>query len=218
MDLYHIQRKHKYSAPSGHERHSLSKEFEEIAELCGRGPVTLALIFEQIRERSHALMTLFLAAPFILPIPLPGVSIPFGLLIILFGCAIATGWDPYLPRRLIQKPLPPDKVQRLSLSSARFFRRCEKYLKPRLNWAIANRFLHTVAGIFIALAGLLLALPLPPGTNAPPAITILLLSAALLERDGLVLFLGIGAFVLNIVFFATLGFVGFEAFTHFFPL
>lgn len=142
---------------------------------------------------------------------------PFGVLILIFGWAIATGWEPFLPARLMRKPLPADKVIKLSLGASRFFKRTERYLKPRLSWAISNRILHALAGICIALSGLLLALPLPPGTNAPPAISILLLSAALLERDGLALFVGFTAFLGNIVFFATLGVVGYEAILRFVP-
>ncbi len=162
-------------------------------------------------------MTLFLAAPFILPIPLPGVSMPFGIMIMIFGGALATGWDPYLPKRLLDRPLPGDTVRKLSRSASKVFRKAEKYLKPRLDWAISNPVLHALAGGLIAFSGLLLALPLPPGTNAPPALCILLLAAALLERDGLMLFFGFAAFLGNVAFFAILGYFGYEAYMRFLP-
>jgi hypothetical protein len=42
----------------------------------------------------------------------------------------------------------------------------------------------------IAIRGLLLALPLPPGTNFPPALGIFLLSAGMVEEDSLFVLLG----------------------------
>ncbi len=194
-----------------HARHSLSREFQEIGTLCKAGDVSLEGILLHLEERGLALIILFFGCPFMLPIPLPGVSVPFGIMIMIFGISLATGWKPYLPQAFLTKKLPVDLLVRLTSAASRLFQKVEKWFKPRWNTIADNPLLHTLAGLCIAGLGLLLALPLPPGTNAPPAIAIVALSIGLLEKDGLLMLIGFGIFALNILFFTLLTMFGYEA-------
>ena len=72
----------------------------------------------------------------------------------------------------------------------RFAKLMEKIVKPRMH------FLHSWPGAMnlilgIAAGGLLLLLPLPiPFSNMVPAWAVVLLTAGMMERDGLVVLLG----------------------------
>jgi hypothetical protein len=61
---------------------------------------------------------------------------------------------------------------------------------------------ETVSAVMVVILGFLLALPLPPGTNFPPAISIILLSIGSLERDAVFVGAGIVAFGVNVLFFS----------------
>jgi hypothetical protein len=58
------------------------------------------------------------------------------------------------------------------------------------------------------VAAFVLLLPLPPGTNFPPALCIILMAGGLLERDGRFILAGYLAFALNVVFFALFAIYG----------
>ena len=85
------------------------------------------------------------------------------------------------------------------------FGRLEKLLKPRLFYPEYPAAFQRTSGAIILVCGLLLLLPLPvPFSNAFPALTIILLAAAGLERDGAVFIVGCVQFVLCLAFFGAL--------------
>ncbi|MCX6128756.1 MAG: exopolysaccharide biosynthesis protein [Proteobacteria bacterium] len=194
-----------------HDQHRLSQEFREIEALCDAGPVNLRQILQHVKGRGEALFTLFLAGPFMLPIPLPGLSIPFGILVSIFGFSLATGRQPWLPEAWVSRNLPELMIRRFCQTMIRIFQKSERYTKPRWEWVHRRPFFKFAAGLMIVFCGFLLALPLPPGTNAPPAVAIVFLSVAMLERDGLLMVIGYTIFVLNILFFSLLSLFGYEA-------
>jgi len=194
-----------------HDQHSLSREFQEIEGLCDHGSITLRRILDHIHGRGEAMLTLVLAGPFLLPIPLPGLSIPFGILIAIFGLSLSTGWKPWLPEKWVHRRIPEDLLRRFCQTARRFLHRVERFIRPRYHWMHRSRVFKGAAGGMITACGVLLAMPLPPGTNAPPAAAIVCLSVALLEGDGLLLLLGYLLFAFNLAFFTLLPILGYEA-------
>ncbi len=183
----------------------LSAQFMKLGHLCATSErVPLQMMMDSIGAESQVLVALFFALPFLLPIPLPGLSILFGVVIAVAGFAFAFGKKPVLPRRLLSKSLSGPVLRKIFGVAARFSKRIEKFVKPR--WILLNshRISRCIAGLMIAVCGLLLALPLPPGTNFPPAVAILLLSIGSLEEDFVFSLLGLLAFCLNLAFFSGL--------------
>ncbi|MBC7661631.1 MAG: exopolysaccharide biosynthesis protein [Chitinophagaceae bacterium] len=190
---------------------SLSAEFRQIEDLCDqKDSITLGGILELLEHRGHALFTLFLAGPFILPIPLPGLSVPFGAFIVFFAFSMAFDRQPLIPKSWLRRELPKAALRKFSRMAQAAFRKFEALFKPRMVWMIDFRAGQVVIAIMIAICGFLLALPLPPGTNAPPAAAIVALSIGLLERDGLLVLLGFCLFLANIAFFTFLSVYGYE--------
>lgn len=167
--------------------------------------VRLRDVLEVMHSRGYTVLLILLALPFCTPIPLPGLSGPFGLVIAFIGLRLALGRKPWLPARLLDTQLPPKFFPRFLAATRRLLRWLEHFLKPRLGhlvrWSVARR----VIGATICVCGLLMALPFPiPFSNGLPALTVVLLAAAMLEEDGYFAIAGAGMFLLALTFFAAL--------------
>jgi len=120
-------------------------------------------VISVLQGRAYLLLLVFLGLPFCTPIPLPGLSTPFGLVVAFIGLRLALGLKPMLPRRLLNTELPAGFFGKLVKFTRRIVSIFEKMLRPRL-FALTNtdflRRLHALA-IFVAGLGLLLPLPIP---------------------------------------------------------
>lgn len=168
------------------------------------GPITAGVLIDRLATRGHALLAFLLVLPFLQPIPLPGFSTPIGLAIAILGVFMTLGKPPWLPKRWLNRELPPALVTRAVGGGKKLLARVERLVKPRGRWFHGHPWTHAAAGIVIAISGIELALPLPIlFTNTMPALVIAILSVGLLEEDavlvavGGILFLAVAA-----VFFA----------------
>src|ERR1044071_3256449 len=116
--------------PSG--KTTSSPELRELAERLAGRPVQLRDIFEATQGRGFNLLLVFIALPFLTPIPLPGFSIPFGLVAFFIGARLALGKKPWLPQKLLAKPLPPRFSDTVLRAAARVVKFLELLLSPRL--------------------------------------------------------------------------------------
>lgn len=173
--------------------------------------VTLREVMAVMHGRGYVLLVMLLALPFSTPIPLPGLSTPFGLVIALIGVRLALGQKPWLPRRLLDTRLSPRFFVKVFAAARKILRGFEYFLRPRQLWITGSRRLLQFHAVPIVLCALLLLLPLPiPFSNMLPAFSILLLAAGLLERDGAFILSGHVGTALSIVFFIVMGFAGKE--------
>ena len=184
----------------------LSEEIAGLRDRFALGPLTLGEAVVVLQERAWTLVLLLLALPFITPIPLPFLSTPFGLAIALIALRLMLGEKPWLPARLLAKPLPPGFFGAVLKFSGRVLRVLEKFLQPRLSWLAETPALIRAHAGMMLLASLVLLLPLPvPFTNAFPAWVILLIAGGLLERDGVAIALGYVVGAGGVAFFYFLG-------------
>lgn len=193
-------------------RCTFSKELQSLAEKFADRPARLAEILEATHGRGFALLLLFISLPFVVPLPLPGLSTPFGLAIALIGARLALGQKPWLPRRLLEARLPPGMLHKILRAAGRVVRFLELILRPRLVFLHESLVFQKIAGTLIFFSGLMLLLPLPiPLTNLFPAATVVLLAAGSLERDGVCFLLGCAMFTLGIGYFILLWLGGVHA-------
>jgi hypothetical protein len=168
----------------------LSADLEALrSESAGRS-LTVEELQSALKGRGVAMLLLLLSLPFCF-IPVPGLSTPFGIAVLLMGIRIAFGQKPWLPKLIRQRSISPSRLVKVLTGGIRFARIMEKLVKPRL------QFLHrwpgamNLIGLGIASGGLLLLLPLPiPFSNTVPAWAVVLLSAGMMERDGVLVLLG----------------------------
>jgi hypothetical protein len=184
----------------------LSEELADLQERFAEKPVTLREVIYTLRGRAYTLLLILLALPFLTPLPLPGLSTPFGLAIGFIAMRLSLGQKPWLPMRLQRKELPAGFFSKLFTMAARVIRFLEKFLRPRLPALTCSGILLQMHAFVILLAALALLLPLPiPFTNSFPAWVILLLAGGLLERDGIFILTGYVVFVLGVLYFVFLG-------------
>lgn len=193
-------------------RPKFSRQLNDLAAQFDNRPACLAALLQASQGRGYNLLLVLITLPFLTPLPMPGFSIPFGMVVAVIGARLALGQRPWLPQRLLNRQLPPQFLGKVLRGATRIVRFLEWFLRPRLAFLHEQFIFRRLAGAMIALAGLCLLLPLPvPFSNGLPAWTILLLSAAALERDGLCFLAGGLLFLATVTFFALLAFGGVQA-------
>lgn len=193
------------------ERRRLSEELQFLIDTFAERAVRLREVLKVLHHRGFTVLLIVLAFPFCTPIPLPGLSIPFGLVIAFVGLRLALGQKPWLPARLLDTALPPRFFPRLLGATRRLVRFLEYFLRPRLKWFVRWRVARNFTGAIIMICGLLMTLPFPiPFSNGLPALTVLLLAAATMEEDGYAAVAGGFMFLLSLAYFAALFWGGTE--------
>jgi hypothetical protein len=184
----------------------LSRALVSVAASLPPASVSLRELLERIGEQGLLLVCVFLTLPFLLPVSIPGVSTVFGLAIILIGVGVTFNRVPWLPRRILERPLSTPHLKQAFERGARIVARFERLVRPRwflLTRTAAANFVH---GLALIVAGVLLIFPLGlvPFSNTLPALAILFLSLGLLERDGVFIVLGYAMNLATIVYFGVL--------------
>lgn len=149
--------------------------------------ITLAWILGHLKERSFGTIILLLGLIGVLP----GVSALVAVLLAIPAIEMMLGRPgPTFPRFVAQRPLPADKVDSLLRRAIPTLRWLEGYSYPR--WHLAFEAARHLVAIALLLLGITLLTPVPL-SNVVPALVIVAISLAFLERDGLLLAISLGA-------------------------
>jgi hypothetical protein len=188
-----------------------SASLAELARQIGDRPRPLHDILRDLGPQGPALLALLLALPFPLPGSLPGVGTAFGVIIASLGCAMVTGRFRWPERGPLARPVGGPLLSKLLALGVRLLGAFERLTRARWRFAAATPPAWRAAGISVALLGVMLALPLPPGTNSPPAMGIILLILGLLTRDGLFTMGGHLVAAAHVAALGAIGVFGFDA-------
>ncbi|MFY9270418.1 MAG: exopolysaccharide biosynthesis protein [Candidatus Manganitrophaceae bacterium] len=166
----------------------LSEDLRHILkEADGKG-VTIGRIIDILHGRGFDVLVILLSLPFSTPIPLPGLSTPFGMILMFFGLRIALRKHPWLPQRLLRIEISFPTLTRIIHGALAVATRLEKILHPRLRFFKDWPSFNFLNGMAILTSAFVLALPLPiPFTNTLPAWSIILMAAGMMENDGAVI-------------------------------
>lgn len=190
----------------------LSEEFAMILREFEVETVTLREVIGLLHGRGFVLLLMLLALPFTTPVPLPGLSTPFGLIIAVIGTRLVFGEKPWLPARLLDTRLPPKVFTKVFELTRRIVVAFERLLRPRLLWVTGTPRRDQLHAVPIVVCALMLLLPLPiPFSNTIPAWAILFTAAGLLERDGVFILTGYVATLIGVAFFGAIALFGVEA-------
>ena len=202
--------------PDPHQR-SLSAELIFLAGEFLHHPVELREVIGLLRERAYTLLVFILALPFCLPVSVPGMSTPLGMMIAFITVAQARGRAPRLPERMLRYRLAPAFFRALLRASGRFVGFLERNLRPRWPWLTAAPTMLRLHYLMVVVAALTRAVPAPiPLSNTIPAWGILLGTAGVMQRDGLAVLAGYCFTAAGITYFALIGFLGVHAFDWFY--
>jgi hypothetical protein len=197
------------------ERPCLAQQLRNLAARFKDEQVTLADIIAVLQGRGFDLLLVVLSLPFLTPVPVPLLSMPFGAIIALVGLRLAFGKKPHIPKRLLHRPLPPRFFPRILTAASRLVSLLEWLTKPRLRLLNEHIVFQRVGGCIIAVSGMLLLLPVPvPFSNFFPAGAVLFIAAGALDRDGLFFLTGCAMFCLALAYFTLLPIGGYEVVTR----
>ena len=120
---------------------------------------------------------------------------------------------PLLPRFLRERRISVAKIRKLGNKAVPWIEKIEHYIKPRWLGLTSPAMLFLV-GITIMMLAIVITIPLPL-SNLAPAITVICLAFGLLERDGLLIFIGLifGTIALTVGILIT--YVAVESISHF---
>ena len=202
------------AAPDPVEKERLSDALRQVLEVAKGGPLTVREMITIMHGRGLMMIVILLCLPFLTPVAIPGISIPFGLAISLCGMRIAFGQKPWLPEFILNRRISYSVLENMVGFGSRVYEKAEKIIRPRLTVIFHGRAMRMVIGLAIALAGVLLSLPIPPPfllTNTIPGFAIIFLALGLMERDGMLVVLGYVLTILGTVYVAAIALLGREA-------
>jgi hypothetical protein len=168
----------------------LSTDLETLHARVKDRALTLAELKQALKGRGSAMLLILLALPFCF-VAIPGLSMPFGIVICLIGTSLAIGREPWLPHFIMHRRLSTTRSAQLLTGAIKVARQLEKFVRPRLAFLHAGPGMLRVIGLGIIIASLGLMLPLPiPFSNSIPAWAVVLLAIGMMEKDGLCVLLG----------------------------
>jgi hypothetical protein len=166
----------------------------------------LGVIVDRLDERAFGLLLLLLALPcappFVYVLP-QIVALPM----LALGAQMAAGrQSPWFPAAVRRRRLPLKEFTKVLDFCERYVRWFETIARPRLP-AVTGRTGARIAGALVMVPALSVLAPFP-GTNTVPGIGIAITSLGLIQRDGLLVILGlmiglgwVAAFLFVAVFF-----------------
>jgi len=181
---------------------NLEIRLKKLLDAPEQTPIPLSKVIDSLANKGRPLLILFLIIPFCQPLVIPGLSIPFGLVVALIGMRISSPKPLWLPKFLLNKKFNVKTLQKITNIFFKFLSMTEKWIHRRLQWACEHRFAMTCNRSVIFLMGILLCIPLPlPLINIPAAWPILFISLGILKDDGLMVLIGHGLALCALIFF-----------------
>ncbi len=150
-----------------------------------RDQVSLKEFFQTMGTEGHAVLLIFLCLPYLQPIPIPGLSTPFGVLIAVVAYLLYFKRPVFLPARFGHLKMSSALLLRITGKAERIWTRIHRRIYARWDFFFTQKSFRVLSFWTMAINGVLLALPLPiPFSNTVPAVAILLNALGQMESDG----------------------------------
>ncbi|MFK8185952.1 MAG: exopolysaccharide biosynthesis protein [Phormidesmis sp.] len=187
------------------QRYFLSDEDPALADAPSvKESITLNEVLDIAGERTFGFLFVLLSIPSALPIPAPGYSTPFGLVMFLLAVQLMVGRDqPWLPEKFRKKGFAREQVQDLLRKGMPWLKRVETVARPRLTPVCTSRPGQALIGGLIALAAVSMMLPFPL-TNTLPAMGIFVAGLGLSDDDGFLSLTGVTICLLGVALTSSL--------------
>ncbi|MEM8504338.1 MAG: exopolysaccharide biosynthesis protein [Cyanobacteria bacterium P01_D01_bin.1] len=172
--------------------------------------VTLDEILSIAGERAFGFLFVLLSLPSALPIPAPGYSTPFGVLMFLLAAQLIVGREqPWFPESFRKRGFERSQIQALLHKGIPWLEKIEMVAKPRMTHVCTSRSGQMMIGIAIALMSISMMIPIPL-TNTLPAIGIFVTGFGLLDDDGAISLGGLTICTISAVTTTTILFLVFQ--------
>ncbi|WP_281407627.1 exopolysaccharide biosynthesis protein [Methylobacterium planeticum] len=159
--------------------------------------LTVGDIVAVLRDRAFALLVVLLGLPNCLPMP-PPIPLICGLLLMLVAAQIAAGMSaPWLPRMLLERSIARSDVERAVKRAVPLLRRLERWSRPRMSVFESALGMRGMGLILLTLA-MALIVAAPVVGQIPLGLAVCLVGLGLVERDGVVVLVGLGIGALGV--------------------
>jgi hypothetical protein len=154
--------------------------------------VKLADLLAVLDERAFGVLMLILSLPNAVGLgAIPGLSTVFGVPQIFVALQMIVGAQrPWLPGFVLERSITMKDFRTMIEKADPHLQRIEKLLRPRLA-LMSSTLVERLLGLVLLLLSIIVALPIP-FANQPPAIAQALIALGLIERDGVVVLIGLG--------------------------
>jgi len=171
----------------------LGETLKKLLETDDARGLSIREITDAVGEKGFGLVLIILSLPSALPVPAPGYSTPFGIVIALIALQMISGREAvWLPQKLGNIRIKPKLANTMLGTASKFLQKIERFIRPRQQW-IRSRAGQAALAVVIFIMACLMMLPIPL-TNTFPAMVIFMIGVGLSEEDGL---LAIGAFAVG---------------------
>jgi hypothetical protein len=161
-----------------------------LARRSEAGQITFDEIASGLRERAFGMLLLVLGVFGWIPLMPPGFASIFGTGMAVLAWQIMCGRrEPWLPGRIGRVGLSRERFRRIVERATPWLERFEAIARPRFLGGPTERS-GRLLGAFLLLLGATVMVPLPM-TNAFPSLGVVVIAIGLLERDGIIVCLGI---------------------------
>ena len=182
---------------------STSERLEHIVATAPSETITLGWLLDQLHERAFGIFLLILALPCCIPFLYVIPQIVALPLLFVAAQMVAGRRAPWLPAQFRDRPIQIANLASVSERAKPYLQYFERISRPRLS-VLTRPPLDRVIGLFLVLFCASILVPLP-STNTVPGIAVAIAALGLLERDGLLVTLGV---ILGAVWIGFLVFAG----------
>lgn len=166
--------------------------------------ITLGDFLDITGERGLFMSCMFLTAPFLLPVSIPGTSIPFGTAIFLISADIIFKKPTLIPNRVLNYKISKKDMDTILNGISHVLIPLEsRVIEPRLYFLTSGRKMEFINGVAVAFGAVLLVMPIIAiAGDFFPSYGILFVSLGNLEKDGYLVLVGYLTIIGTAIYYA----------------
>ena len=182
---------------------TLLQTIEDMAETANDEGYTLREIMDRLDEGAFGAMLFILSLPCMIPfLYLVPQIVAFPMLALAAQMAIGRR-KPWLPEKLALRSINKEGLTKTARGGRKWLGWIETFACPRLKF-LTGRAAQMIVGVFLCAFCISIMLPFP-GTNSVPAFGVGLAAFGLVQRDGILVILGL---IIGIAWIGLLAFGG----------
>jgi len=168
---------------------TLLQTIEDMAETASEQGYSLREIMDQLDEGAFGAMLFILSLPCMIPfLYLVPQIVAFPMLALAAQMAIGQR-KPWLPEKLALRRINKEGLTKTARGGRKWLGWIETFARPRLKF-LTGRTAQMIVGVFLCAFCVSIMLPFP-GTNSVPAFGVGLAAFGLVQRDGVLVILGL---------------------------
>lgn len=190
-------------------KQKISYILENFLNISHKKEIKFGEIGDSLKGRAFAGLMLIFVLPNLIPLPIPGISTILGTPLIILSFQFMSGRkSPWFPKWIREKKISGEKLAKAINFILPYIKKLETIFSPKFT-ILVEPPLERILACCCLIASIIMALPIP-FANWLPALSIFILSIAILERDGFLAIFGLAIFIAAIMLTYTIIFTLFK--------